>query len=183
MTAVAKKVWTDQELLALPKDGRKREIIDGELIVSPATPFHGAVILRIASRMVIFATDRGLGEVFDGQSGCRMLSGDLPCPDISFVSKKRWDAYRASGETFFQGAPDIAVEVVSPHDRVGELKSKIAQFFENGTRLAWLVDPEERTVLIYHGPSADRLLGAADSLSGEDVLPGFTLALKNVFID
>jgi Uma2 family endonuclease len=181
MTTTARKYWTDAELLAFPKDGYEREIVNGELIVSPAGSEHGSICMRIAGPLSTFVLARDLGEVLDGQTGCRMKSDDLFSPDISFVTPKRWRAHQSTGETFFPGGPDLAVEVLSPGDTLGITEEKIAQYFENGTRLAWIVQPRGRIVTIYHGPTADRLLTISDSLDGEDIVPGFTLPLSQVF--
>jgi Uma2 family endonuclease len=110
-----------------------------------------------------------------------MKGGDLFSPDISFVSLKRAQLQRAKKTSFFEGAPDLAVEVLSPGDTVGVTEEKIAQYFENGTRLAWLIHPGTKNVMVYRGPTVDKLLKVSDSLDGEEVVPGFSLALRAVF--
>jgi Uma2 family endonuclease len=178
-----KKFWTDEELLALPDDTNKYEILDGELIVSPAaSTTHGSIIMRIMNPLYNFVTANDLGEVLEGQSGFRMLNADLLSPDISFITRERWLPHKNTKATFFPGAPDLLVEVLSPSDRKGRTQRRLARFFENGTRLAWIVHPPSRTVQIYHAPEPDKTLSVGDSLDGENVVPGFVLPLKSVFV-
>lgn len=181
MTIAAKKVWTDEELLAMPKDGYEREIVNGELIVSPAGPDHGVVIGNIFGPLQVYVAANKLGKVFDGQTGCRMSSGDLLSPDISFATNDRWLRYKQSGQTFFDGSPYLVIEVLSPSDTLGVTEDKIAQYFQNGARLAWIVQPRTQRVFVYHGPAADKMLTPADTLDGEDVAPGFRLPLESLF--
>jgi Uma2 family endonuclease len=179
--SATKKYWTDEELLAMPKDGYEREIVNGELIVSPAGAEHGVIIGRIMSYLGSFICSSGLGEMLDGQTGFRMASDDVFSPDVSFITTERWAAHRKTGNVFVAGAPDLVVEVLSPGDTVGVTEEKIAQYFKNGSRLAWVVHPRTKTVFVYHGPAADKLLKVSDALDGEDVVPGFTLPLSQVF--
>ena len=129
MTTAAQKFWTDQELLAMPKDGYDREIISGEIVVSPASSEHGAIIMAIAGPLHVFVAKKQLGRVLDGQTGCRMASGDLLSPDVSFVANTRWEAHRKTKAVFFPGGPDLVVEVLSPDDSLRILKKKIFQYF------------------------------------------------------
>jgi Uma2 family endonuclease len=176
-----KKYWTDEELLAMPKDGHEREVIDGELIVSPAGYDHGVIIGRISAHLGAFIVGTDIGEILSADTGCRMKSGDLFSPDISFVTAARHAMQKQTGKPFFAGAPDLAVEVLSPGDTVGATEEKIAQYFENGTRLAWIVHPRTRSVGVYHGATPDKFLTASDSLDGEAVVPGFTVPLAQIF--
>jgi Uma2 family endonuclease len=112
-----------------------------------------------------------------------MKTDDLFSPDISFATNQQWKKHKKSGETFFQGSPIFVIEVLSPGDKIGALDEKIPQYFENGAKLAWVVNPISKTVLVYHGPSADKLYKLGDSLDGENVLPGFALPLTEVFED
>jgi Uma2 family endonuclease len=181
MTIATRKHWTDQELLALPKDGFDREIIGGEMIMSPAGSEHGAIIMAIAGPLHMYVVKKQLGCVLDGQTGCRMFSGDLLSPDVSFVTAVRWEAHRKTKAVFFPGGPDLIVEVLSPEDSLRVLKKKIQQYFTDGTRMAWVVHPRKRCVTVYHAPSSADVLTANDVLDGEHVVPGFTLKISQIF--
>lgn len=187
MTSTARKIWTDAELLALPHDGHDYEVVEGELIMSPAGMDHGAVIANLTILLGQYVRAQRLGLLLDGQTGCRMKSGDLFSPDISFVTSERWTACQMTKETFFVGAPDLVIEVLSPSDTMGVIDEKFRQYFENGAKLAWLVNPLTRTVLVYHPPvpllhpSADQLLTIHNQLDGESLIPGFKLPISEIF--
>ncbi len=182
MTTTAAKYWTDAELLALPKDGFKREIVNGKMVMmSPANFRHGKFIGRITVPLGEAIFRAGLGELADGQTGFRVTSGDLFCPDIAFVAKDRVAEHEKKGSTFFEGAPDLAVEVVSPSDTIGALEEKLAQFFAGGMRLAWIVHRRTRTVHVYRSPAQQKILTESDHLDGDEVVPGFRLAVAAIF--
>jgi Uma2 family endonuclease len=182
MSMTTRKYWTDEELLAMPDDGHEREIVSGELVMmSPAGADHGGVITNILGPLFVAVASAKLGKVLEGQTGCRMNSGDLFSPDISFVSLARWIADRETKTTFFTGSPDLVVEVLSPGDRLSVTQEKIRQYFENGARLAWIVNPRTRMVHVHRGPVVEKVLMSTDCLDGEEVVPGFRLALADVF--
>ena len=182
MTTAATRFWTDEELLALPKDGYKREIVNGEMLaMSPANFQHGNVISRIYSPLGMAVYEGDLGELADGQTGFRLRSGDLYCPDIAFVTKERAAEHRRKNGTFFEGAPDLAVEVLSPSDMIGVIEEKLVQFFAEGMRLAWVVHPRTKTVHVYHSAAHVSVVAADGFLDGEEVVPGFRLAVAEIF--
>jgi Uma2 family endonuclease len=182
MTTTAAKIWSDAKLLALPKDGYDREIVDGELIKSPAGSEHGATVMAIAGPLHMYVVKKKLGRVLDGQTGCRMFSGDLLSPDVSFVAAARWDAHRKTKAVFFPGGPDLVVEVLSPDDSLRILKKKINQYFTDGTRMAWVVHPRKRCITVYHAPTSADILTTSDVLDGEHVVPGFALKISQIFL-
>lgn len=175
--------WTEEELMSLPKDGFKRELIEGELIMSPAGFDHERIGARLLSRMMIHADAHALGVVCGSSLGCWMANEDLLCPDVSFISRSRLASTRLAPRKFFRGAPDLVVEIMSPFDTIGKVRKKMEDYFTSGARLAWVLNPGEKTVVVYRSPSADRLLRATDTLDSEDVLPGFRLPLAELFAD
>jgi Uma2 family endonuclease len=183
MTITAtKKYWSDDELLALPDDMNKYEVLDGELIASAiGSVVHGVIIMRILIPLGNFILAHDLGQVLEGQSGFRMLNADFLAPDVSFILRERWVLGSKTAKVFFPGAPDLVVEVLSQSDRAGRTKRRLARMFENGTRLAWVVDPVRQTVHVHRTAEADRSLTIADVLDGEEVVPGFALPLAQVF--
>jgi Uma2 family endonuclease len=180
--AVAKKYWTDEELLALTSNGRDGEIIDGQMIVmSPANGFHGRSIGKLFKALGSFVDSHRLGEMLDGQTGFRMQDGSVLMPDISFVSNDAWRAYTESSETFLQRSAELVVEVLSPSDSFEHIDRKLELYFANGTQLAWIVNPRSQTVHVHRGRIAKRILTATESLDGEDVLPGFAFPIADMF--
>jgi Uma2 family endonuclease len=174
------KQWTEAELMALPKDGHRYELVNGDLAMSPAGGFeHGSVIARLSARLTIHVYQRKLGVTFDGQTGFWMKSGGLRCPDVSFVAKSRLRGPRPKG--FLNGAPDLAVEVISPSDEPKDIEAKIAEYFDNGAQLVWRLNPVERTVTVYRAATAFRVLHAGEELGGGDLIPGFSVPVVELF--
>jgi Uma2 family endonuclease len=176
---LAQKVWTDEALMALPDDGRKYELVGGELVVSPTGFEHGYISLRLSTALMDFVLPRRLGAGADSSTGFRMKSGNVLSPDISFVRKERLG--KPITKKFFEGAPDLAVEVLSPDDSSKRVREKLAEYFANGTSLAWVVNPANRTVRVYHSPTDSKLLRTGYSLEGGELLPGFSLPLAQLF--
>ena len=173
--------WTDEALMALPRDGQKYELLGGELAVSPTGFQHGYIALRLASALLAFALKHRLGVVVDSSTGFRMKSGDCLSPDVSFVGKERLGRQKQVSAKFFQGPPDLVVEVISPGERQKKFKQKLAQYFAGGTRVAWVVNPKDRTVTVYESPEPSRILRADERLDGSPLLPGFTFPIKELF--
>ena len=180
---IAVKVWTDEELLALPKDDYKRELLQGEIILSPAGSERGIIAVALGAELRAHARRHKLGAVFDSSTGFRLTPDDLLSPDAAFVSRHRLLPLQRIPRGFFPGAPDLAVEVLSPSDTLGYVHEKMARYFAHGTRLAWIINPAERDALVYRTPEADRFLRVTDTLDGEDVLPGFRLPLAELFAE
>ena len=172
---------TDEELMALPKDGYKRELLNGEIVMSPAGSEHGRLIMRLASVFAPYVYQHGLGEVFDGQTGFRMKSRDVLIPDISFVSKSRIAMLPEIPEGFFEGSPDLVIEVRSPSDTPKRFQEKLIQYFENNTVLAWAINSKRRTMSVYRGPDKVHVLNEDEELTGEDIVPGFSIPVSKIF--
>ena len=179
----AVKVWSDEELMALPQDGFKRELLNGDIIMSPAGSEHGYISFLLLLALGRLVDPQRLGVVFDSSTGLRLTPDDVLSPDVAFVSKARLAGLKRPPRGFFIGAPDLVVEVLSPTDSAERMHEKLVLYFAHGTRLAWVINPAERNALVYRGPEADRLLRGTDALDGEDVLPGFRLPLVELFAE
>ncbi len=180
---VENKVWTETELMALPDDGRKYELVEGEIVVSNAGIEHEFIGARLIILLGGFVLRNKLGVVCGSSAGYWMKSGNLRSPDVSFIAKERLQGLRHAPKKFFQGAPDLVVEILSPSDSVEALHQKIVEYFESGARLIWVLNPAEETVLVYHSPQPDRLLRTGDSIDGEDVVPGFSMPLSELYAE
>jgi Uma2 family endonuclease len=110
-----------------------------------------------------------------------MTNRNCRAPDISFVRKERLRNLNRREPSFFQGAPDLAVEVLSPSMTRRELDERLKDFFSSGTRLAWVIDPERQMAEICHSPTRRRLVAPGASLDGEDLLPGFQYPIADLF--
>jgi Uma2 family endonuclease len=179
--APKRRVWTDAALEALPKDGHKYELLEGDLIMSPVHANHGAICIRMILLVGTFVQQHDLGAVYDSSTGFRLAPDLLLSPDVSFVSKARLKKLLVAPDKFLQGAPDLVVEVLSPSDRLVQLNRKLDHYFEHGTRLAWLINWRKEQVHIYTPDSIEALTGPNDILTGGAVLPGFKSKLAKIF--
>jgi Uma2 family endonuclease len=175
------KAWTDHELESLPADGQKYELVDGQLVVSPVPANHGAICVRLILLIGSFVQKRKLGEVYDSSTGFRVSEDILLSPDVSFVSKARLKKVFRGPDKFLHGAPDLAIEVLSPSDRMQAIHRKLDLYFEHGTRLIWIVNWKLEQVHIYRPESIEALTQGADLLSGNELLPGFKCRLSQIF--
>jgi Uma2 family endonuclease len=121
-----------------------------------------------------------LGRVFGPDLGYELTPERVRAPDVSFVSAEKLTAY-GNPQEFAKVVPDLAVEVISPEVKYGYLQRKIRDYFEAGVRLLWIVDPAMQTVTVHRSPVELRLLTSAETLSGEDVLPGFSCPVAELF--
>ena len=170
---------TDEDLLRLPRDGRKYEFVDGEVRVSPAGGRHGEVSGYLVALLVTFVKPRKLGKVFDSSTGFRMSKGNLRAPDASFVAADRLpDGKAPTG--FFEIRPDLAVEVLSPTDDAREVLDRVGEYLAGGTRMMWVIDPQARRAAVYRSLTDVRQIEEDGVLDGEEVVPGFRCHLSEV---
>jgi Uma2 family endonuclease len=178
------KVWTEEGLQALPDDGFVHEVVNGELVMSPKNNFfHGEICSELLTALRNYAKAKQLGAVLDSSTGFWMFNRNCRAPDISFVRRERLQdlGIKRSTRKFFPGAPDLAVEVLSPNNTRAELDERLRDFFGSGTQLAWIIDPEAETVEVCHSLDRRRLLGPAAELDGEQLLPGFRYPVADLF--
>ena len=177
--AASAKPATEDDLRATPQDGRKYELVDGEIRVSPAGARHEVVSLKLASRLLAYVTERGAGHAFGSSVGFRLPGGNVRSPDVSFVSHGRF-VDETPPDDFGDLAPDLAVEVLSPSERTRHVLDKVGEYLEAGVRLVWVIDPRKAQAIVYRSLSDVTTLAAAESLDGEDVLPGFRCVLGEI---
>ena len=177
--------WTDDELLALGANTDvKYEIWDGKVIAMPPAGLkHGAIISQLMYLLGTAVYEHKLGRLFDGQTGFRLSFEHCFEPDISFVTRERLKLIltQAEDEKLFHGAPDLAVEVLSPSDSITKAERKIILYLTHGTRLAWMIDPKSKTVRVYRPGEDFELLRGDRFLTGNSVLPGLKVSLARIF--
>jgi Uma2 family endonuclease len=175
-----------RELVHEPETGSKRYyLIDGELFeMSPANRLHGRLALLIGSALMRYVEDRALGEV-NVEVGYHP-PGDrstLLAPDVAYISQARLS--QQPEDNFLSIMPDLAVEIVSPSNTIGQIRRKAAIYLDNGARLVWIVLPGEKGVDVCRSAAGARLdiefIGQSGKLSGEDILPGFELEIARLF--
>ena len=179
--ASERKIWTDEEFMALPEDGRY-ELVNGELVnMGNSGMEHGEIGSFLGGSLSLYVRSNKLGVICDSSTAFTMKTGNKRSPDVSFIGKERLQGVKRLPKGYFQGSPDWLLEILSPNNTVEEIHDKIVEYFDNGTRLFWVIHPDEQYVLVYHSPSPDRLLRLTDSLDGEEAVPGFSLAVAEIF--
>jgi Uma2 family endonuclease len=178
---LTKTLLTAKDLLEMGEEGEFCELVDGELVKMGPSFLPEARVVRTVQRLLDnFVLPRHLGEIFGPDLGYELTPHRVRAPDVSFVSAEKLAAYGNPRE-FAKLVPDLVVEVISPEVKYGYLQRKIRDYFEAGVRLLWIVDPKMQTVTVYRSPIDLRVLTAADTLSGEDVLPGFSYHIAELF--
>lgn len=139
--------------------------------------------LSITTQLGIwFEANERLGEAFDSSTGFELPNGANRSPDVSWVARERWEALtQREREGFIPLCPDFVVELRSKTDGIKKLRRKMEEYLDNGARLGWLIDPQNQRVEIYRPGQSVEILENPETLSGESVLPGFTLSLKRLF--
>jgi Uma2 family endonuclease len=174
---------TAVDLLTMPDDGSRYELVEGELRkMPPAGNIHGKRAMRLGWRLAQYVETNDLGVVFAAETGFKLRSNPdtVRAPDISFVGKKRAEEV-GEFEGFWPGVPDLAVEVVSPGDAYTEVQQKAEEYLQAGAQAVWVVDPRRRTVTVYLSVSDITILNEADMLHGGDVIPGFRCKVAEIF--
>ncbi len=175
---------TADDFYNMPDHGGYNELVRGKLM--PTTPNNtkiGLVIMQLAVALGNFANSRQLGIFFAARTGFTLQQNPdtVRAPDVAFVAQSRIPEEGVPETGFWAIAPDLVAEVVSPNDRMTEIQDKVTDYLAAGVRLVWVVDPKTETVTVYQSLKQVKVLVAEDVLEGEDVLPGFELALKKLF--
>lgn len=172
---------TADELLRLPDDGWRYELLHGRLLREPlAGAEHSWLGVMLGARLRDFVGDGNLGYVFGADCGFRIATDPdtVRAPDVAFVTGERLPAGPPRGYVPF--APDLAVEIVSPTDRMSDVTRKIVDYLDAGTRLVWVIDPATRTAAVHRTGNDVVMIRDGDVLDGGDVLPGFRLPLTDL---
>jgi Uma2 family endonuclease len=178
------QVWTDQEFMTLPEDGGRYELVNGEVVdVGNSGMEHGNIGIFLGGAIELYVRSKKLGVTCDSSTAFTLKTGNKRSPDVSFIAKERLQGIKRLPKGFFQGAPDLAVEVISPSNTFEEIHNKLVEYFDNGCRLAWVIHPDEQSVLVYRQPRPDQLLKLGDRLEGEEVIPGFSLPVADLFVE
>ena len=136
---------------------------------------------RLTTRLGIWCETTGLGYSFDSSTLFLLPDGSVRSPDACWVEKSRWEAVGEEDQDALTVlCPDFVAELRSKTDRLSSVHAKMREYIDNGARLGWLIDPQSRRVEIYRPGQEVEILDNPATLSGEDVLPGFTLDLKGI---
>lgn len=183
MSQVAARHLTAEKFFDLDTHDSKSELVHGEVVrMTPAGGEHGVVALRIGARLLTFVEERQLGVVCAAETGF-LVSRDpdtVRAPDAAFISRERMGE-GAPPKKFWPFAPDLAVEVVSPSETAESIQERVGDWFAAGVRSVWLLYPSLAAVHMYRSATDVRILLKGEILSGEEVLPGFSCSVTDLF--
>jgi Uma2 family endonuclease len=174
---------TASELYAMPKDGFRYELVKGELRkMSPSGWKHGVVVVNVTLLLAQYVKTNKLGLCFGAETGFIIASDPdtVRAPDLSFVGRERITEDGAP-KTFWLGAPDLAVEVLSPGDTRREVDEKVTDWLEAGALAVWVINPKRRIVTVYRPAMDATRLSEEDELDGGEVVPGFRCKVPEIF--
>jgi Uma2 family endonuclease len=172
-----------EHLYSMDDDCYQFELDRGRLVVMEPPGFpHGVTVARVTLVLATFVEARGLGAVVTGDTGFVLFRSPdtVRGPDVAFVRAERLPTGE-DAQLFFEGAPDLAVEVLSPSNRPGQLEKKVRNYLSAGSRLVWVIDPRTRTAVVHAPDAIPRTLTDADEIEGGDVLPGFRAPVRAFF--
>ncbi len=182
MSTVTRLVTADQ-LFQMPNDGFRYELVKGELKkMTPAGFHHGELVVNLTVPLAVYTKTNGLGVVLGAETGFKIESNPdtVLAPDIAFVRQERV-LQMGRTEKFWPGAPDLAVEILSPSDTVYEIEQKVAAWLAAGTSMVWVLNPKQRTVHVHCPDRPVQTLSGSDILDGQDAVPGFRIKLTEIF--
>jgi Uma2 family endonuclease len=180
---VADQIITADELLRMPDNGFRYELVQGELRrMSPAGFHHGRLIMNIATPLDQHVRAQNLGIVCAAETGFRLTTDPdtVRAADVAFIRQARVTP-ETDIEGYWPGAPDLAIEVISPHDLYTEVDEKVTDWLDAGTRMVVVVNPRKRTATIYRSLTQIMVLREQETLDGSDVVPGWILAVAAIF--
>ena len=174
-------LMTAEALWLLPDDGNRHELISGELRTMPLSgEVHGGIAAIFSAYLTMHVLAQRLGRVFAAGTGFLVATDPdtVLAPDVAFVRAERLGT---ASNGYRRGVPDLAVEIVSPNDRYTEVDEKVASWLDHGTRMVVVVNPRRRALAVHRSAVAVRQLTIEDRLDGEDVVPGWSLSVRDLF--
>jgi Uma2 family endonuclease len=181
------RLMTTEELLALPKDGTDRWLINGKLREKPMTKrnrFHSAVMALVTTALTNWARSQPppRGQVLCGEAGVILTRGPDLTVGIDVVYVGADVMTRQTGETtLIDGVPTLVVEILSPNDTQEEIDEKLDGYLRAGVSLVWVIDPHDQTVLVYRPGQPPDFFNVTQTLTADPHLPGFRVAVADLF--
>lgn len=184
MTLTATNLMTAEMLEVMPHDGRRLELIRGELKEHMPTGYqHGVYTHRLSQRLGVFVDDHHLGEVCAAETGFIVdrHPDTVRAPDLAFVAKERIEELGERPKGFLPIAPDLVAETISPFDLYSESHEKALMWLEFGVRVVLLLDPRKANITIYRSKKDIAVLESGDMLEFDDVVSGFRISVARIF--
>ncbi len=176
-----RRLLTGEELAQLPDLG-PCELVDGRVVpMSPTRDRHGRLELELGARLLAYAKQTNRGKASSGEVGIyiRRNPDTVRAADILFISNERW--VRRGSSAYLDVAPELVVEILSPEDRWSDVTAKLADYFSIGVGVVWVVDPKLRRVFAYRSLTDVRQFTEEQALADEELLPGFSFPLAELF--
>jgi Uma2 family endonuclease len=180
----ANQLITAEELLRMPDDGFRYELVRGELRkMAPAGHTHGRIAINVTTPLDQHVRAHNLGAVYAAETGFKLASNPdlVRAPDVAFIRQERVEEV-GDVEGYWPGAPDLAVEVISPSDTYADVHEKVCDWLDAGTRMVILVMPRKRAVIVYRSLTDIVMLTEHDTLDGRDVVPGWKVPVRDLFV-
>lgn len=175
---------TEEDVIQFNEHGNRLfELIDGVLVEKTMGAYESMVAVEIAALLRNWVKPRKLGAVLGADGMLKLAVGLIRIPDVAFLSRDKFPRGRFPRDKALRLAPDLAVEVLSESNTKKEMAEKLRDYFSAGCRLVWYVDPEPREVRVFISPDSSQLVTLDGSLDGGDVLPGFSVKLRDIFED
>lgn len=174
---------TGAELYAMGNLGSS-ELVQGRIVPKMPTGHpHGFIENVIGALLYIYLAKNRIGRALSSEVGIftRRDPDTVRAADVAFISNERLQ--QVTSHSFLDVAPELVVEIMSPSDSWSEVQAKLAEYLAIDVKVVWVVDPQLEQVHVYHGPEQVKLLQKQDELSGEDVLPGLTIPLTEIFVE
>ena len=177
------KLSTAEQLAAMPRGELRYELVDGELVtISPAGSEHGQIAIRLSWRVARYVEECKLGATFSAETGFLISRNPdtVRAPDLAFITQQRIDQV-GSIKGYWPGAPDLAVEVISPNDLFSAVEAKALGWLAAGTQLVWAVDPQQQHVTVYRSTSDISVIEKDDLLTAPDLLGEWSVKVGELF--
>ena len=152
-------------------------------MMSPSGFDHGRIVINVTGALIKFLDEHPCGVLTGAETGFHIRHGPIRSALPTWASSAASGFRRNACVGFFPGPPDLAVEVLSPDDRAGDVLVKVRDWLEGGCQAVWVVDPRSQTICIHRRGRTIVMLDETDTLTGDDLLPGFTLKVADVFGD
>jgi len=180
--AIEKSI-TVEEFYEMTFEGFRGELVKGRLKKTmPTSILHGIIAGRIAGLLWTYILQTKLGEVLTAETGFRLFVNEktVRVPDVSFLSNEKL-ALIKNPNKFYDGTPDLAVEVISPSESYDDVQEKLEDYLSAGVKMVWIIRPKNKTITTYRTLFDFKVLREDDELNGEDVLPDFKCSLPTIF--
>lgn len=183
MSAVLEKTISVEEFYEKALEGFRGELVKGALRETiPTSILHGIIAGRIAGLLAFFLMQNNLGEVLTAETGFKLFVNErtVRVPDVAFLSKEKI-ANVEDFSKFYDGTPDLAVEVISPSESYDEVQEKLEDYLAAGVKMVWIVRPKQKTVTVYRSIFDFKTYDENEEITGENVLPDFKCKLSDIF--